>query len=448
MKRKLLLFGLPLLILISAYLYTLPLLRTGTGYSAKMMCSCLYVHNSNQNLETMRTERLNFSILGKVNVIHDDENKSVKANIFGLAAREARYIQGRGCVLINDSGKPLPPAINLPEPVLSQVAGDLPLRPDSITMLGVDQDKLNGAIDFGMQAVNGGGAHGIVILRNGKLLAEKYATGINADTRLLGWSMTKSITGALLGMRIAEGQIKLDETPVFREWIGSPDNADPRAEIPLLSLLRMNSGLKWEESYGSVTDATIMLHDQYDMAGYARKQAAASSPSVTWAYSSGTSNLLMDKIRRTFSSDEQLTEWIHNSLFNAIGANSFIIETDQSGLPVGSSYGWARARDWAKMGQLFLNKGRWQGKQIIPTEWVNIMLEPAAGSGNIYGGQLWLKGPDTPNLPDDGSAMRGFQDQRVFVLPSESLVIVRIGHNVDKTADFDGLIKQILAAIE
>lgn len=396
----------------------------------------------------MRAERLNFSVLGKVSITHDEANKAVKTSLYGLAGREARYIEGRGCVLINDSGKPLPPAVDLPKPALSQVAGDLPLRPDSATMSGVDQDRLNAAVDFGMQAVNGGAAHGIVILRDGKLLVEKYAAGINADTRLLGWSMTKSITGALLGMRIAEGKIKLNETPVFREWIGSPDHADPRAEIPLLSLLRMNSGLKWEESYGSVTDATIMLHDQYDMAGYARKQAATSPPSTSWAYSSGTSNLLMDEIRRSFSSDEQLTAWMHNSLFNAIGANSFIIESDQSGLPVGSSYGWARARDWAKMGQLFLNKGNWQGKQIIPAEWINTMLEPAAGSDNLYGGQIWLKGPDTPSLPDNGYAMRGFQDQRVFILPSEKLVIVRIGHNADKTANFDGLIKRVLDAIE
>ncbi|MEM9834896.1 MAG: serine hydrolase [Bacteroidota bacterium] len=447
MKRKLVYFGIPLLILFSIYLYALPLLETGTGYAAKMMCSCLYVHNTESSLETMQAERLNFSVLSQISLQHDAEEKSVHTSFYGLAGQEAKFIPGRGCVMVADQNKPLPAGIEVAPPPLSQVASDLSLQPDSTTMAGVDLNKLAEAIDFGMAPVPGGGAHAIVVLRNGQLLTERYAEGITADARLLGWSMTKSITAGLLGMRVASGDIDLNKRPVFTEWQGTAEQPDPRETISLTNLLRMNSGLRWNEAYGSVSDATIMLHDQVSMANYVMKQPLAEPPATHWMYSSGTTNLLMEKVARSFVDKEALIRWIHDSLFYPIGANSFIIETDQRGLPVGSSYGWARARDWAKMGQLYLQNGRWGDRQIIPAAWIDYIRQPAEDSEGIYGGQIWLPGPDMPSLPQDAFMFRGFQDQRVFMIPSKQLVIVRLGHNVDKATDFDGLVARVLAAV-
>jgi len=301
-------------------------------------------------------------------------------------------------------------------------------------------------IDYGMQPVEGGGALGIVVLRKGKLLTERYANGINAETRLLGWSMNKSITAALVGMRVADGAIDLEKKPVFGQWADKADYPDPRSSIALEDLLHMNSGLDWEEAYGSVTDATIMLYDEADMAAYARKKKLAHTPGTVNVYSSGTTNILMDLVMSSFPSQEEAITWMYDSLFYAIGANSFVFETDQAGKPVGSSYGWAKARDWAKLGQLFLQKGNWNGRQILPEGWVDYLCEKAPGSNGEYGGQVWFKGPDMPSMPEEAFMFRGFQDQRVFIFPSQELVVVRLGHNKDKTADFDGFVSRILKA--
>lgn len=450
MKRKITWLALPLLLVLAFFFYAVPLLQTGAGYAAKMMCSCLYVHQSNQTLEEMRKERLNFSVLDRVRIQHEAEAQSVTATFYGLAPAfmpgwaRATYLPGRGCVLLAQPDEPLPDAISLPDAPRSGIATDLPLRPDSNSLEGIDQTALSAALDYGMQAVEGGGAHAVLILRKGKLIGERYAPGITADTRLMGWSMTKSITAALVGMRIAEGQLSAEKQPLFEEW----QAPDPRAAIRLWDLLRMNSGLEWEEAYGSITDATTMLYAQSDMAAYARQKPLAHPIGQHWAYSSGTTNLLMAVLAETFPNQEALTQWMYEKLFYPIGANSFVIESDQSGLPVGSSYGWAKARDWAKIGQLFLQKGHWEGRSIIPSQWIQEMLEPAKGSQGIYGGQIWLKGPDTPSLPDDAFMLRGFQDQRVIILPSQEVVIVRLGHNKDKVSDFDGLIERVLKAIE
>lgn len=447
-RRRLVFGGLFVLILVAAFLYALPLLRTGAGYAAKMVCSCKYVQNHPGTAEDIRAEKLNFSVLGTSEVAILPNERAATASFFGLAKRKAVFIPGRGCILINDPDRALPAAYRLPTPIISTVASDLALAPDSVDLSGVDTTKLNEALDFGMRRVPGGGASAVLVLRNGKVIGERYHEYVTAQTPLLGWSMTKSLTGALVGMRVADGAIDPAAHPVFTRWAGTDDQPDPRAKIDLWHLMRMHSGLRWEESYGSVTDATIMLHDMPDMAAYAKKKPAAAPPAVDWVYSSGTSNLLMNKVGESFPSQTALLDYLYDSLFLAIGANSILIETDQAGLPVGSSYGWATARDWAKLGQLWLQNGKWRGRQIIPAAWIEKMREPAAGSEGRYGGQLWLKGPDTPSLPDDAFAFRGFQDQRVFVLPTQKIVIVRLGHNQDKVTDFDGLIERVLGAVE
>lgn len=444
-RRTLTLLFVLVLLIISAFLYALPLLRTGAGYAAKMICSCYYVQNNPLPLTELAAEKLNFSVLGRVTLNRNETDRSVSASFYGLAKREARFVPGRGCILINDEDKALPLAYALPEPQLSTVRSELPIKPDSATLVGVDQASLKAAMELGMKRIPGGGASAIVVLRNGHVLAESYHDYVTPQTPLLGWSMTKSITGALVGMRVADGAIDPDNRPVFTRWASEDDL---RSNIPLWNLMRMNSGLRWEEAYGGVTDATIMLHDQSDMAAYAKKKPAASPPGTDWVYSSGTTNLLMDKVRESFGeNDEQFLNYLYDSLFYAIGANSFLIETDQSGLPVGSSYGWATARDWSKMGQLFLQGGQWNHRQIIPANWIEKMREPAKGSAGIYGGQVWLKGPATPSLPADAYAFQGFQGQRVFIIPSHDLIITRLGHNDDKVTDFDALIAAILAAV-
>ena len=432
------LVGLTLLVMLlfAAYLWLRPVLSIGAGYAAKHACSCYFVQG--RALNEISDHDLNFSVLGYYAL--ELRGDTVRSSLFGLVKRDAVHLPSGGCVLINEADLPLP---------AGGVAGAKKFRGAETD--AVADPAFDDALDFGMQTVPGGGARGIVILKNGRLVGERYAEGYSKDTPLLGWSMTKSLTGMAVGAYLARNDstgLSADERGLGRRQTGLfPDLwKDKRAEISLADLLHMNSGLAWNEGYGSLTDATVMLHERPDFADFALRSLVTEEPGTVWNYSSGTTNILMEYLRGELGSNEALYAYL-DSLFSTV-APSLLIEPDQSGRPVGSSYGWATARDWARLGQLMLQHGVWEGRPVIPADWIDFMREPAAGSEGTYGAQLWLPGPDTPSLPADAFMMRGFQDQRVFVIPSRGLVISRLGHGKDKVTDFDGFIQRILAADE
>ncbi len=427
--------GLTLLVvlLFSAYLWFKPLLNIGGGYAAKHACSCHFLQD--RALEEISERDLNFSILGQFALTV--QGNTVESSLLGLVDRRAVYLGGKGCVLINEEELPMPES----EPVrtLPAANGEIIQPPPN----------LEAALDFGMQAVPGGGARGIVIFQNGKLIAERYADGFGPQVPLLGWSMTKTLTGMAVGAylyRTSQGGMEAVGEVRGRRDLFPDIWQDTRAEISLADLMHMNSGLEWNEGYGSITDATVMLHEKPNFAEFAQRHELVEVPGTVWNYSSGTSNILMDYLRRELGGNDQLYAFI-DSLFLSI-APTLLIESDQSGRPVGSSYGWATTRDWARLGQFMLQDGVWQGDTLLPPGWIDYMREPAAGSEGIYGAQLWLPGPDTPSLPDDAFMMRGFQDQRVYIIPSRQMVIARLGHGKDKVTDFEGLLQRILAANE
>ncbi len=432
------LVGLILLVLLlfAAYLWLRPVLSIGGGYAAKHACSCHYLQG--RALDEISTHDLNFSVLGLYSLkLRGD---TVRSSFFGLVERHAVHLPSGGCVLINEVNLPLP------------TGGTAGVRgAPSTEVAEVDNPAYKEALDYGMLPVPGGGARGIVVLKDGQVVAERYAEGFSKDTPLLGWSMTKSLTGMAVGAYLAGADSTAspaDKLRLGRRQTGLfPDLwKDKRADISLADLLHMNSGLAWNEGYGSLTDATVMLHERPDFADFALRSLVTEEPGTTWNYSSGTTNILMEYLRRELGSNEALYALL-DSLFTPV-APTLTIEPDQSGRPVGSSYGWATAHDWARLGQLLLQNGVWEGKTVIPSAWIDFMREPATGSAGTYGAQLWLPGPDTPSLPADAFIMRGFQDQRVFIIPSRGLVIARLGHGKDKVTDFDGLLQRIFAADE
>jgi CubicO group peptidase (beta-lactamase class C family) len=430
------LVGLVLLavLVFAAYLWLVPLLRIGAGYAAKHACSCHFLQG--RALEDIREQDLNFSVLPYVRL--SEKNNLVTASFFGLVDRHAHRIPGRGCVLINDEELPLP--LN----VAKELGADAGAKQDQ-DLDGTPPSSLEEALEYGMQPVPGGGARGLVVLHNGELVAERYAPGFNRNTPLLGWSMTKTLTGLLVG-RVQRSEATSPRPPSKLTNLFPTIWTDRRAEISLADLLHMNSGLGWNEGYGSLTDATVMLHERPDFADFALRSRLVAEPGTEWNYSSGTTNMLTEYLSRQVGGNEALYALIDSTLGRV--APSLLIEPDQSGRPVGSSYGWATARDWARLGQLMLQQGQWEGEQLIPAEWITYMVQPAAGSDGTYGAQTWLPGPDMPSLPADAFMMRGFQDQRVFIIPGKQLVVARLGHGEDKVTDFDGLIRRILAAYD
>lgn len=440
------------IILFSAYLWLKPLLSIGGGYAAKQACSCHFLQG--RTLDDIRTNDLNFSVLGWYSLALEDS--TVHSSFFGLVRRKAKYIGRHGCVLITDNHKGLPPSTteaSVGEEALSVSQERLS---EQASNTQVTSEAYKAALDYGMQPTPGGGARGIVILKNGKLVAERYAPGFDKNTLMLGWSMTKTLTGLLVGKVVHDALRQQPDFPTDGPSFASVTEQqthlfphawqDERANISLADLLHMNSGLTWNEGYGAITDATVMLHEQADFADFALRSQLTETPGTVWTYSSGTTNILMEYVRTQLGTNQTLFATF-DSLF-APAAAPIVIEPDQSGRPVGSSYGWATARGWANIGQLMLQDGVWEGDTLVPPGWIDFMRQPAAGSNGIYGAHLWLPGPDTPSLPADAFVMRGFQDQRVYIIPSKDMVIARLGHGEDQATDFEGLVSRILAVDE
>ena len=443
-KYGLLLFVAAIVIL---FFINYPRLNIITGFAAKNTCSCIF--EAGRDLASIEAEDNNFSPVNlasnKVNTL----DRTVTSRVLGLKPRTAAYFEGSGCVLLPENHKePFPFSYNPirnfteknnePYPYGSGAPRDTVFT--SLDLPAIERAILN---SFDMESDAKQKSRAVVVLYKGHLIAEKYAPGITPETKLLGWSMTKSITNAVLGVMQKQGKISLDQDKLFEEWEG-----DERSLITLNDLLQMNSGLEWVEDYETISDVTRMLFLEPDMTRVQLTKPLAGELGNTWNYSSGTTNLLSGFIRDQFNSHQEYLDFWYAEVIDKIGMHSMTVEMDPSGNYVGSSYSWATARDWAKFGQLFLNKGNWKGEQILNESWVNYSATPVEGSGGEYGAHFWLNaGGKYPNVPRDLYSANGFQGQHVFIIPSEDLVVVRFGLAEHPDFDVDSLLKDIISAL-
>jgi len=275
----------------------------------------------------------------------------------------------------------------------------------------------------------------LLVLRDGHVIAERYAPGFSAQTPLPGWSMTKSVTGVLIGVLVQAGMLRPEQRGLLPQWgVGG----DKRGEITLDQLLRMTSGLRFTENYGDPdADVAQMLFARADGAAFAIDKPLEFPPGARWRYSSGTSNILSRVVRLAVGgSTRDYLEFPRRALFGRIGMESAVIETDAAGNFIASSYMYASARDWARFGQLLLQDGVWSGQRVLPAGWVHYMatLTPQS-TRQDFGAHLWLKIPPPfddptkalPQLPADVFHAVGYEGQFVSVIPSRRLVVVRLG---------------------
>lgn len=210
----------------------------------------------------------------------------------------------------------------------------------------------------------------------------------------------------------------------------------------------MNSGLEWEEKYDKICDATLMLFEAEDMSKVQREKPLVGQPNESWNYSSGTTNLLSGILRNQFKTQQEYLDFWYSSLIDKIGMDSMLVETDMAGNYVGSSYAWATTRDWGKFGLLYLHKGNWNGEKLFDESWAKYVATPTKTSNGRYGGHFWLNaGGKYPDAPKDLYYASGFQGQKIFIIPSKDLVIVRFGLTEDEVFDFNKLLKDILGSI-
>lgn len=439
-----LLLGFPSL----AYLFyrNYPKLNILSGFAAKNVCSCTFL--AGRNLKSIEAGDNNFlPVFYARNEINFKE-KSASSSLLGLKKRTAVYRDGIGSVLLSENSTEAFPDIPRPERVF--LPGKLPYpygnqEPAEPNDLNVDRQAMQAAIEkaFGGEGKNIKKTRAVLVLHKDGLIAEKYAPGFSKDSKLLGWSMTKSITNAVLGVLEKQGGISPDQDNLFKEW-----ENDERSTITLNNLLQMNSGLEWKEDYTSLSDVNQMLFIKSDMPKVQLDKSMTGKPDHSWNYSSGTTNLLSRFIREQFKTHREYIDFWYRELIDKIGMNSMTIETDLKGNFVGSSYGWATPRDWAKFGLLYLNNGTWNSEQVLKESWVRYSAKPTKGSKGEYGAHFWLNAEGKyPNVPKDMLSCNGFQGQYIFIIPSKNIVIVRFGLTEYPVFDIETFIKEILSAV-
>ena len=303
----------------------------------------------------------------------------------------------------------------------------------------MNYDKLNKVVNSYFDSIHK--TRSVLVIYKDQIIAEQNADGFNENSLHLGWSMTKSIVATMYGILQKEGKLHVNDKAGIDTW-----KNDERSNITLNNLLQMNSGLEWVEDYNNISDVTKMLFLATDMSKVQIDKPFVGKPNESWNYSSGTSNLLSGMLRNYFKTHQEYLDFWYTDLIDKIGMHSMLIETDLAGNFVGSSYGWATTRDWAKFGLLYLNKGNWNGEQLFDETWVDYVTKPTSTSNGEYGGHFWLNsGGKYPDAPKDLYSANGYQGQRVFIIPSKDLVIVRMGLS---SMDFNKMLKEILSTIQ
>ena len=438
------LFLLVLIILIVAFVYNYPKLNVISGYSAKITSSSVFV--GKRNLTLTDSTDTNFGPVAlATDVVNRDENKA-SASVYGLKKRTAVYRGGLGSVLVNDDydatktyltpKRSFKQLDSIPYPYGTGVPIDSVFESINYKLL---TKAVNNCFDKGDE--NSLKTRAVLVLYKDHIIAEQYAPGFDKNSVLLGWSMTKSLVSTLYGILVSKGKLSVNDKAPVKEWAN-----DERANITYDDLLKMSSGLVWDEDYGTISDVTNMLFLESDMSASQVNKEAIAKPGEVWNYSSGTSNLLSGLVRKEFNTHQEYLDFLYSDFVDKIGMHSMLIEADLSGNYIGSSYGWATARDWAKFGLLYLHNGMWNGDKIFNEDWVSYVNEPVADSKKRYGAHFWLNaGKRLPDVPESIYYADGFQGQRVFIVPTHDLVVVRLGLS---NIDFNELLKDIIAAVE
>jgi len=420
-----------------------------TGFTAKTACSCHFIQNrSVDNIKQFELEPASF--------INAEINEQVVTASFLGVSREAIFHPKLGCTLVSE-----------------KEVEDLESRSASQLVLNNQQEALRTDLDkfpklasivkqafeepFEDKAVN---TRGVIVIKDSIVIAEQYGEGFTAQTPQMGWSMTKSITNALIGILVKDGKLNVKDPAPIDDWYNADD--DPRQAITIDHLMRMSTGLEFVEEYDKASTVNQMLWTKADAAKVAYSQALAHPIDSEWYYSSGTTNILSHIIRKQFTDNQSYLAFPFDALFNKIGMKNVFFETDANGTYVGSSLMYASPRDWARFGLLFLNDGVWNGERILPEGWVSYSKTPTSTLHpyDFYGAQWWLNAKEEPDVdmgfprkwegvPEDAYYASGFEGQTVMVIPSIQMVIVRLGQTLDRSAwDIGDFAAKVIEVVE
>lgn len=403
--------------------------RIGAGYKAKIACSEIFLAGRNANAVISNEFDGIDPLMAQISVSADEKTKTVKAaGPLGFGRIKAIYRDGYGCTLANGGRlHPLP----APGPAFASDPWPMATETSSEQLVQVNYQALNTALAMAFED-NDSQHRAVLVTVDGKLIAETYADGFDQNTPFLSWSMAKSITATLIGAAVRRGLINIEDRAPVTNWTKDPT----RSMITWHDLLQMQSGLLFKEDYTNPrSDVNRMLFEMSDASAIPAKSRVADLPGRSWSYSSGTTNLISGLLRQELSKGGvDYHAFARDEIFDPIGATSVIMEPDAAGNFIGSSYIYATARDWARLGQLYLQNGRWDGQRILPEDWSEYVGTPAMASDGQYGAHFWLnrdgdngRTRSLPGLPIEVYFMSGHEGQFVFIVPSKKMVIVRTG---------------------
>jgi CubicO group peptidase (beta-lactamase class C family) len=436
-----------------------------TGGAARLLCSGIFAGDRDpelvqqQDIEDRRSAPGKYLSLAWTSV--DLEAKQTTASLFGWKSRTAVHRDGLGCTVADgasvDELLDQTPALecDVPDPDPSRPwpvgSGDAELPAD------VDGERLDAALESAFADPDPErpyGTRSVVVVHRGQLIAEQYADGFDKDTGHLSNSVAKSVTSSLIGILVGQGKLDVDQRAPIEEWA---DPEDPRSAITLDNLLRMSSGLEFEESYSKVKSDITMQYVGGDQAGFAAAKELEAEPGTRWHYSTGTANILGRIVRESAGGDdlEAGLAFPCEHLFRPLGMHTAVMEADAVGNFVGGSSVFASTRDYARLGLLYLRDGVWQGQRILPDGWVDYVTQHTPGSPpeRAYGAQFWLNWDGVsdemrfPQLPRDAFLMNGHQGQHVVMIPSLDLVVARNGLTEFGNWDLGEFVADVIEAL-
>ena len=421
------------------------------------MCSCVYV--TERSPESVVKEEFDvFPGMSMAGITFGDDSASVSAT-FLFSTKKAIFRKGLGCTLLAEASE---------ETVRNQkmvLADRPPYDQDTIAWPlgnilydtidhGVDKEKLASAVDNAFNNKSPGHpifTHAVLVVYDGEIIAEKYADGFDKNSKLMGWSMAKSAINTFYGVMSYKDLITPLDYAGLEEWQNSE-----KKNIRIDHLLKATSGLKWDEAYFNPRgEFHKMFIFEDDKAAYAASLELEHPIGEFFEYSGGTTNIL-SRIMREKLGDDQYYRFPYEEVFYKIGMLSAIVEPDASGTFVMSSYCYATARDWARLGLLYLNDGHFNGQRILPEGWVEYSTSPStAAKKQEYGAQIWLNYGDKdnpenveyPGVPNEAIIFDGFEKNYVVILPSKGLVVVRLGVTHNQDFSLADLVNGVVAAL-
>jgi CubicO group peptidase (beta-lactamase class C family) len=430
----------------------------GAASYAKVLCSGVFV--SGREPDEIKQNSAYFLMVEPdrkkpITADVDRQTKRVRVTLDNVT-RTAAFYGDQGCVIHpadRDAVHFTPVAVRTALPDAGTQAWPMGDAPASTAAwpAGLDRAKMQAAVDLAF-ADPAGLTAAMVVVHKGQIVGERYMPGITKDTQLESWSMGKSLTATLVGLEIRNGSFALDDPAPVPDWRRP---GDPRGAIRVRDVMRMSSGLSFTGQDDRWMDPTWQYHDHFfiyagaiDAFKYAIESPVEFAPNTVGRYRNSDPMTLGFLVRQAVEKrGEAYLTYPQRALFDKIGIRRQVLEPDPWGNFLLSGYDYGTARNWARLGLLYLRDGVWNGQRLLPEGFATFVSTPApAWAQPEYGGQFWINGTGRWNLPREAFFMSGAGGQHTFVVPSHDLVVVRMGHQRGSQVG-SKLLNQSLAAI-